>query len=207
MQGFSVMSSTSPGFLKRGHHRDFALTDDELAMVIHSAKSPVTKAMLILASHGLRTSEIVVWKSSNIHPLLEDLREDYKEILKQFPDGFGVSQIAVWRRIRKAFIVAGKKKIIEVDLERLPFPEALRYRKKPPEISHLRTELAALARRLHILNSGMKDLRDPLVNCPHLDCITVRGLIGSLSHYPELRKEVANERRVDNFGEGPRLTS
>lgn len=204
MQGTTVMSST---YLKRGHHHDFALTEDEIEALISSATSSTTKAILILASRGLKVKEIVEWTARDSNPLLRGCKQEYLDVLGLFPVGFNVSSIAVWRRVRKAIIKAGEKKIIHVEEDHVPFPEALRYRRKPPEINYLRSELESIGRRIHVLNGGFRDTRDPLDNCPHLDCIAVRDVIESLSHYPELlRKEVSNDRKITSYGEGPRIS-
>lgn len=174
--------------LKRGHNTDFALTDAEIEALISSTTSDLTKALMILASHGLKVNEIITWKCTDIHPLLEGIRQDYFDILTQYPHGFGISGVAVWRRVGKAILRAGKMGVIAVDPNHVPFPEALRFRKRPPEISVLKERLVFFAKRVHVLNGGPRDTRDPLTLCPHLDCIEVRALLEMISHYPGLER-------------------
>ncbi len=134
---------------KRGHNKDFALTKAQFDRLIRATPSESTKAMLILASQGHSSTEI--------------------------GRRYGISSVAVWRRVKKSLLRATEKGILPLDPDRLPFPAALRFEK---EDQGMKFQLEGMAKRVHVLNGGVKDLRDPLTDCPHLDCRAMRELIG-----------------------------
>lgn len=142
---------TSKALPKRGHNKDFALTEAQHRKLLASTNSELTRRILIMVRGNLSSSQIAV------------------EV--------GISRVAVWRRIKKALLRAVEDEVLDLDLDKLPFPEALRtYRKAPGIIVHAE----AIAQRMHILNGGLTDHRDPLTACPHLDCSTMRDFIALL---------------------------
>lgn len=173
--------------MKRGHNYEFALTEAEGESVIRVTKAPLSKAILILAMQGFHVSEIT---SFNVNTLNMDIRlsgipQSYFDILVSFAEGFAISEVAVWRRTKKALLNALEKGVIHGDPDRLPFPAALRY-KKDPEWK-IAEELIWAVRRMHVLNGGYLDTIDPVTSCRHTDCKRMRDLIGEVKREREQR--------------------
>jgi hypothetical protein len=170
-------------FLKRGHNRDFALTKIQMENVIQSTTSQKTKAILILIRQGYAVREVVDFTGKD-DPRLVGISPVYMNYLVQYAGGFGISSVAVWRRVKKALIHAVELGAIELDMDKIPFPEALRTMREEPPIEE---RLKTFAWRVHVLNGGPLDLRDPSNNCPHGDCIELRDII-RMVHQETLRR-------------------
>jgi hypothetical protein len=180
MRDVSRAAAGSPQQLKRGHNKDFALTKIQLANLITVTTNLKTRAIIVLASRGYPVREIVEFRGAVMRyapeqdARLQNLSEVESECLLSFPEGFEISTVAVWRRVKKALLKALDKGVVEFDPERVPFPEALRAPKEDPLIME---RMQRFSQRIHTLAGGIFDKRDPLKDCPHIDCQEYRELL------------------------------
>lgn len=131
--------------LKRGHSVEFALTDVDIEILIQTCRDKRTRAMILLASLGLPMRGIVKFKgiSSLIrtgakgegYALISDALEGdvtltpkQFQFLSLFPEGFGVTNVTIWRRIRRAIMEAKEEGLLNYPDDKVPFPEALAFR-------------------------------------------------------------------------------
>lgn len=135
--------------------------------MIRYTASPISKEILLLAASGKTVKEIISFRSEN------------------FPNGFGISSVNIWRRVRKAILRAGMAGIIAVDPDRLPFPAALRFRKK--ETLHGSSV---------VLNVRMDTL---------LSAIRRRDWSDVEFQYDRVLRAIHKMEEVQQFGENPRL--
>lgn len=161
--------------LKRGHNKDFALSSYEMDELISYARKGTTRDILVLLSNGVEVREVA--------------------------RRCGISKVAVWRRVKKVLIKASRDGVLSFEEDHIPFPEALRTMRPEPM---LRERLVSLIYRLHALNGGMKDTRDPLGACPHADCMAARVILSEIDRM--LPRQKGGGAAGKEYGESPRLS-
>lgn len=167
---------------KRGSHSDFALSESELQELVNYCTDRRTKAMVLLASLGVPVRGIVHFKSVDIEPGFLHvegmdpipLNPKQEQFLRLFPQGFNVTGVTVWRRIKRLVLAAGEDGIITFDENHVPYPAALAF--KAPEPTLTPTQMVAWCLdRVHSLQSRIPQADFGTVHrCPHKDCEKLR---------------------------------
>lgn len=184
--------------LKKGHHREFSLTEVEIQDLILNISDKRTRAMVLLASLGIPMRGILAFTSQKSlsagtlderYPVLDiegvtadpvRLTQQQYNMLLNFPYGFQVTDVTVWRRIKKELLRARKDGVLIFDDEHVPFPASLMERALVPQLS-IAQKLRWCLDRIHSTQERLpnQDHGTP-GNCPHKDCEKVRGWIRDL---------------------------
>lgn len=84
---------------KRGHHSDFAMTREEIDALIKCTPSQTTREMIHWLASGTSVTAV--------------------------GNAYGVSRVAVWRRVKRALERAVSYNILSFPVEKIPYPSAL----------------------------------------------------------------------------------
>jgi hypothetical protein len=175
---------------KRGHHAEFALSREEVEDLISSSSNRKSKAMIVLASLGVPVRGIVIFKAKD-HTFVENgdytlditgvtgrpiqLSPKQWQFLTLFREGFGCTDVTVWRRIKREVLAAGKAGIINFDPEHVPFPASLAYQAAEQPLSSHQVVKWALG-RVHALQGRIPNNDFGTVeDCSHKDCAKLRA--------------------------------
>lgn len=177
---------------KRGSHSDFALTETELQDLISYCSDRRTKAMVLLASLGVPVRGIVAFKGrEHLYrkeegifgygyflslPGIEEIALNPKQwqLLNLYPDGFNITGVTVWRRIKKLILAAGEDGVITFDKDHVPYPAALAFKSTESKLTPTQMVRWCLDRIHHMQQKMPNADFGTAEKCPHKDCEKIR---------------------------------